>query len=269
MTEPNGGEGGNLEFDTDAASIMSDFYHSPDIVRRRNTALAALDARPGERIVDLGCGPGFYVAELSRQVGPDGIVIAVDPSETMLDETRRRCANAANVEVRSGSATDIVLADNSVDAVISVQVLEYVENVAAALTVMRNAVKPGGRIVVWDVDWETVSWFSADPVRMRRILTAWDDHLAHPALPQWLGGALREAGFVDVAMRAHPYVHAGFGLEGYGSGILRFIAGYVVGRRGITQPDVDAWMDEQVDLAGTGRYYFACTQFCFTAVKPG
>jgi hypothetical protein len=61
------------------------------------------------------------------------------------------------------------------------------------------------RLVVWDVDWSTVSWHSADPDRMRRVLAIWDGHLADPCLPRTLAAGLRSVGFGDIAaIRGRP-----------------------------------------------------------------
>ncbi len=55
-------------------------YHARDMVRRRELAREALAATEGERVLHIGCGPGFFVAELLGEVGPDGHVSGVDAS---------------------------------------------------------------------------------------------------------------------------------------------------------------------------------------------
>ena len=58
---------------------------------------------------------------------------------------------------------------------------------------------------MWDVDWATVSWHSGDPARMRRVLNAWDRHLAHPSLPRTMPTLLRAAGFDEVRLEGHVF----------------------------------------------------------------
>ena len=183
-----------LEFDEATAKQLEVVYGTRDIVRRRRLVREALGARPGERILDIGCGPGFYVAELLDQVGPEGSVVGVDASAAMLTIAARRCEGRENVELHEAGATSLPIDDASVDAALSVQVLEYVDDVAAALGEIHRALKPGGRVVLWDVDWATLSLQTSDEARMERILGAWDEHLADPSLPRTLTAQLRDRG---------------------------------------------------------------------------
>src|SRR5438093_2751198 len=180
-----------LAFDEKTAAHLECLYRSRDVLRRRRLVRAALGAKPGERILDIGCGPGFYVDELGEEVGPKGSVVGLDRSPQMLAVATGRCEGHDNVEFREGEATCLPVDDWSFDAALAVQVLEYVANVGEALSETRRVLKPGGRLVVWDIDWSTLSWHSKDPARMDRVLRAWDAHLAHPALPRTLAPRLR------------------------------------------------------------------------------
>ncbi len=258
-----------LEFDEKAREELEALYRTADADRRRRLVRAALGAAPGERIADVGCGPGFMCAEVATEVGPDGAVIGVDSSPQMLEVAEKRCREHPNVEFRSGEATRLPLDSESADAALCVQVLEYVPDVAAALGELHRVVRPGGRVAVWDIDWATVSWHSADPARMQRVLTAWDEHLAHPSLPLTLGAAMRAAGFEVVEMQAHPFAATGaFDTDTYGAGISGLIARFAAGRAGVTEEDARAWEAEQHALGERGEYTFACLQFCFTAARP-
>lgn len=258
---------GQVSFDAKTGERLEALYRTGDALRRRRLVRAALGAASGERILDVGCGPGFYCAELLHEVGTGGRVVGLDGSPQMLALAERRCEGHANVDLREADATSLPIDDGSFHRAICVQVLEYVRDVPAALAELHRALRPGGRVVVWDVDWATVSWHSADAARMRRVLHAWDEHLAHPSLPRTLAPALRSAGFEDVAMTAHSFATADLHADAYGAAAVPLIASFVPGRNGIDDAEARAWAAEQRALGERGEFYFACLQICFTATR--
>jgi arsenite methyltransferase len=255
-----------LVFDEKIVEQLEVLYRSRDVLRRRKLVYEALGAQPGDRVLDVGCGPGFYSRELLDQVGPEGSVTGVDQSPQMLAVARRRSEGFGNARFEESDATELPVESESFDRALSVQVLEYVEDIPTALAEMHRALRPAGRVVIWDVDWATLSWHSEDPDRMARVLKAWDDHLADPSLPRTLAASLRAAGFEDVRMEGHGFATTELSQESYGGAALPVIERYV---RQQGSPDVDAWADEQRALGERGEFYFACMQFCFSAVRPG
>jgi ubiquinone/menaquinone biosynthesis C-methylase UbiE len=256
-----------LVFDEETGRQLEELYRIGDAVRRRGLVRAALAAARGERILDLGCGPGFYCAELADEVGPEGVIVGVDASPQMLGLAKRRCQRYGNVELHHADLTALPVAGPSFDAALCVQVLEYVPDVAAGLTQIHEALRPGGRVVVWDVDWATVSWHSLYPTRMAQVLHTWEKHLAHPSLPRVLAPALRAAGFERVQMQAHSFASADFDPQTYGVALVQVIKNFVAGRGDVTEQFLDAWAAEQHELGERREYFFACTQFCFTATR--
>jgi SAM-dependent methyltransferase len=257
-----------LQFDAEAAKRIEALYFISDAVRRRGIVRRALAAAPGERVLDVGCGPGFYCLELSEEVGPSGSVVGVDSSPPMLELARERCAGRDNVELREGEATELPVDSSSFDGVVCVQVLEYVADVQAGLAELHRTLRPGGRAVVWDVDWATVSVESRDPGLNARVLRAWDEHLAHPSLPRTLPAHLISVGFEDVKVEAHAFATVGRDPGSYGGALVPFIATFVTGRQGLAEAEAKAWEADQLELIARDEFYFACTQFCFTAAKP-
>ena len=256
-----------LQFDADTARRIEALYQIQDAVRRRELVRAALAAVLGDRVLDAGCGPGFYRLELSQTVGSSGSVVGVDSSPAMLQLAQARCAGRDNVGLLEGEATALPVESATFDGAVCVQVLEYVADVDAALVELHRALRPGGRAVVWDVDWATVSMHSRDTALTTRVLRAWDEHLADPALPRTLGARLRSTGFEDVRVEAHVFAASGRDPERFGVALVPFIATFVAGRRGIGEAEAEAWGAEQRELMERDEFYFASTQFCFTATK--
>jgi arsenite methyltransferase len=217
--------------------------------------------------LDVGCGPGFYVTELLEAVGREGSVAGVDSSADMLAVAAQRAEGRGNVAFHDADAASLPVLDASFERALCVQVLEYVRDVPAALTEMRRALRPGGRVLVWDVDWATVSWHATDRHRAQRMLAAWDKHLTHPSLPRTLAPQLLNAGFEDVRMDAHAFATAELTPDAYGGSLVSLLEQYVTSQGGISQQEAQAWADEQRELGGRGEFFFTVTQFCFTATR--
>jgi arsenite methyltransferase len=254
-----------LAFDERTSKQLEALYEIADVVRRRALVRDALGVREGERVLDVGCGPGFFCAELLDEVGPGGWVTGLDSSPQMLALAERRCAGHENVSFVVADASELTVEDQSVDAALCVQVLEYVADFSTALSELHRALRPGGRAVVWDTDWATVSWHTLDQARMGRVLRAWDEHLAHPSLPQRLAPALRAAGFDEVEIAAHTFATDGRDSGSFGGFVIPLIEAFVPGHNGVGAEETEAWVAEQNELRERGEFFFAYTQFCFTA----
>jgi arsenite methyltransferase len=258
-----------LAFDEDVARQIEALYLTRDAARRRRLVREALGTQPGDRVLDVGCGPGFYCLEIAEEVGPDGRVVGVDAAAPMLDLARRRCEAFDNVTFKQGDIMSIPVEDESFDRAVCVQVLEYVEPATAALSEIKRTLRPGGRVVIWDIDWGTVTWHSSDPALTEQILKAWDHHLAHPSLPRSLAPRLRDAGFEEVQATGHVFsTISTLDPDTYGAAIIPLIASYVTSNRLIDEHAVKAWVDDLRSLSEKGEFYFASAQFCFSGVKP-
>jgi ubiquinone/menaquinone biosynthesis C-methylase UbiE len=257
-----------LSFDERTGRQLEALYQIGDASIRRREVRTALNAKSGERILDVGCGPGFVCAELLEDVGEKGWLTGVDASAQMLELARRRCGEHTNVEFGEGDATSLPVEQASFDAALCVQVLEYVSDYERALAELLRAVRPGGRVLVWDTDWATVSWHSQDAERMRRFLAAWDEHLVHPSLPRVLAPAMRAAGFERVHVDAHTFAASSWDPDSFGVWLIELITSFAAGRSGLSEEDAQAWAAEQRELGERGEFFFTYTQFCFTGSRP-
>jgi len=253
-----------LQFDEEAARRVEAAYTTPDLIAQRRQVLSLLVPKPGEHVVDIGAGPGFLAAEMAAAVGPQGRVYAVEPSASMRELARSR---HASFEIRDGAAEALPLPDAAVDVAVATQVLEYVPDVPAALAEIRRVLRPGGRVLILDTDWDSIVWHSGDPERMRAVLAAWDEHLADPHLPRTLGTTLRDAGFDVDRPVVVPLLNTCADRDTFNAGIIPLIAAFVVGRGGLTEATVRSWAD---DLAALGAAtFFSLNRYVFCAsVRP-
>ena len=256
-------------FDERAAEQLELMYRRRDVVRRRRLVREALAAERNHRVLDIGCGPGFLSAELLADVGAGGSLVGVDASPAMLGVAVRRCEGLGQATFHEGDAIALPVEDRSFDRALCVQVLEFVADVPAALAELYRVLRPGGRALVWDVDWSTLSWHSLDQARMQRMLRAWDRHLAHPALPRSLAACLRAAGFTQVCAEGHAFVTTELDPKTYGGAMLGIVEAYLSGLTDVDREEAKAWADEQRELGARGAYFCGVIQVCFTATRRG
>jgi hypothetical protein len=83
-----------------------------------------------------------------------------------------------------------------------------------------------------------------------------------------LAAQLRSVGFDDVHMTAHTFATTRLDPASFAATVCQFVTHFVAGRCGLTEADVAAWMAEQRQLDERNEFFFACTQFCFTARRP-
>ena len=129
------------------------WVEAPHPLITRDRLREVLDPRPGERILEIGPGTGYYTLDLAGWIGPDGSVEIFDLQQEFLDHTLERAAERGltNVVPTQGDATSLPYDDDSVDAVVLTAVLGEIPDRAAAMREIARALKPGGRLVVGEL----------------------------------------------------------------------------------------------------------------------
>jgi arsenite methyltransferase len=253
----------SMRFDADAARKVEQIYLTPDVVVQRARVLELLQLRPDEQVADLGCGPGLLAESMARQVGQGGSVRCIDSSAPMLSLARRRCAALPWVTVDEGDVASLNFPDASVDVVVCTQVYEYVADIERALNELRRVLKPDGRALIVDTDWESAVWANGDARRMARVLDAWDKHCAHPQLPRTLSGKLHQAGLQLERVEVVAIVNPQLDVDTYSHNMIEVIAAYAASRGGIEREEARAWAEDLNSRAGD--YFFSLNRYVFLA----
>ena len=145
------------------------------MVAHRADTLARLALAPGERVLDIGSGPGFLAEAMAEAVGPRRRVLGIDisPDFVARAEARRR---HGWLSYRQADATAIPERDAAFDVIVSTQVAEYLPDVEAFAREAFRLLRPGGRGTVLATDWGGVVWHAEDPARMARVMRAFEPH---------------------------------------------------------------------------------------------
>jgi SAM-dependent methyltransferase len=257
-------------FDAAASRKLEAAYLTPDVVEQRHATVRALALRPGERVLDVGSGPGLLAAEMAQAVGPAGHVTGLDVSDAMLALGQRRCSSldgAGRVGFAKADATALPFGDATFDAATSVQVYEYVADLPRALAELHRVLSPGGRALILDTDWDSIVWHAAGSGRMRRLLAAWAGRFADPYLPRSLASQLRAAGFQVDRPQVLVLLNPEYDPDTYSVASGEIMADFAVSRGALTREDADAWLADLRQLGREGRYFFSLNRYLFLATR--
>ncbi|MFF7591381.1 methyltransferase domain-containing protein [Kitasatospora purpeofusca] len=150
----------STEFETAAPDPIGylDRVAATDLGRSyKGHMLDVLDIRPGQTVLDLGCGPGTDLTSLAQAVTGTGTVIGVDHDPAAVETARARTADQHTVTVRLGDIHDLPLPDHAADRARTDRVLQHVTDPARALRELHRVLRPGGRLVMGEPDWDTLT----------------------------------------------------------------------------------------------------------------
>jgi SAM-dependent methyltransferase len=138
----------------------------------------------GQRVLDVGCGPGALTTELVARLGPEAVT-AVDPSEPFVEAARER---HPGVDVQRAGAEDLPFDDDSFDAALAQLVVHFMTDPVGGIREMARVTRPGGMVAacVWDhagghgplsVFWQAAHELDDDVLDESRLAGAREGHL--------------------------------------------------------------------------------------------
>jgi len=254
------------KFDAEGVKRLERMYGSPAIVEQRARTRAALAIQPGERGLDIGCGPGFLLCEMAAEARA---VVGIDASPDMVEAARLRAKQQGllNTRVLAGDASALDMPSSSFDFASAVQVYLYVKNVESALAEAARVLKPGGRLVVVDTDWESCVWLTSDAARNRRMLDGWASQFAQPHLPPALPRLLARAGLRLEAVESFAVLNLRPEPGSFSAGIVDMLP-RIVSPLGIDPTEAEAWAADLRARTGEGDYFFSVNRYLFRARRP-
>jgi len=234
----------------------------PDVRARRARSIDLLDAGPGHTLLDVGCGIGTAVLEAERRFGASTRCEGVDLSAVMIEEARRRAAEAGSPAVfHLASADRLPHADASLDGYRAERVYQHLGDPMAALAEARRCLRPGGRIVLVDQDWDLCVFDGDDLAAGRAVTRAFANSLANGTVGRQHRRLLRDAGFHDVSVTAEAVTSASGDDYGFMPALLEKAA--LAG--GLDGALVARWADDQKRRIAEDGFFMTMTHFIAVA----
>jgi ubiquinone/menaquinone biosynthesis C-methylase UbiE len=161
------------------AAFLEERSQAPDIQAVNHKFCELLAAKPGEHLLEVGSGSGLLCRLLAPLLKPDGCIVGVDVSTEMTAEACKYAMAdgiSAGIAFETGTADALPYPDASFDGAFAVRLLLHVAEPDQVICEMKRVVKPGGRVVVMDWDFDTITVDHPDRELTRRLLQWRSDH---------------------------------------------------------------------------------------------
>src|SRR5581483_11838613 len=138
--------------------LMDSFRTVPTFAELKRMMLDQVAPAAGQRVLDVGCGPGDDTRQIAARLVPGGLAVGLDRSAVMVGEARRRAGGSGlPLEFHTGDACALEFPDATFDACRAERVLVHVNDPGRAVAEMTRVTRPGGRVVAFDGDSVTVT----------------------------------------------------------------------------------------------------------------
>jgi ubiquinone/menaquinone biosynthesis C-methylase UbiE len=245
------------------AAFLEERSRLPDVQEVNQKLCQAVAAKPGERLLEVGSGSGVLCRMLAPQLQQAGCIVGVDISPEMTAEARKYALSAgihAGIAFETGAAEALPYSDASFDGAIAVRLLLHVSDPDLVIREMARVVKPGGKILVMDWDFDTVTVDHPDREQTRRLLH-WrsDQHGGNNWSGRQLWRRMQVAGLRNLSV--HPWVTVTHSeADGLTQSLWR--AAQVACEGGAISPDEqEAWVNELKGCIQAGTFFASIVYF--------
>lgn len=225
-----------------------------------------LDIREGHRILEVGCGTGDDARVMASLVGPGGEVVAVDGSTAMIAEARKRAEGSGLlVRFEPGDAHHLGFPADSFDGSRCDRTFMHLQDPPKALAEMMRVTRPGGRVVVYEVDFETLVIDAPDRPLARMIVNAWCDGFRNGWLGRRVPALFHDSGLRDVTVSAET-LRLTYPLAVPMVGPLTVERALASGA--ISPSQAEGWLTWLRETEEAGRLFCTLTGFLVAGRKP-
>ena len=230
-------------------------------------AHSLLQLRPGERILDVGCGCGDDLRELATLVTPNGCAVGIDSSQAMIDEARQRTAGCElPLQFEPGDAGRLPWPADYFDACRADRVFQHLPDPERALNEMLRVLKPGGRVLIVDRDWGMVAVDASDVSTTRVILNRACAGIRNGWMGRRLGGLFKKAGVINAQVQTQSISINSFAVADTLLD-LRVVRDHAIAEGLVTQDVAAKWLDDLLERDAAGRFLATLTLYLACGTK--
>lgn len=254
-------------FDRVDASASAEDYVAWMAHQRQGLADGGLDAlglAPGDRVLDLGCGPGVDLAGLTGRVGPDGLAVGLDRSAAM---AAAACTHAATpVVVGDGQA--LPFRSSALAGAWARAVLIHTPGPAAAVTELARVVRPGGVVVLSEPDHGTHIVATDEGDVFERIRAHRRTTFRHPLVGRDLPALAVAAGLDVVGRWLTPIEHRSFATARAAGGPFDVAVRAAVDAGAVTADEGARYLASLEERDAAGAFLFAAMAVSVVCRRP-
>lgn len=250
--------------------VLEEGDATPGWAELRRTWLDFSSVRSGDRVLDVGCGTGVVTRDLAQRVGHQGRVVGIDPSTRLIEEALRRAEEEGlkdRIEFRCADGAALPFPDGYFDLVVASAVFGHVPNGMEVLTEMVRVARPGGTVLAFEHDIDTIVINAADRDLTRRIIHAYCDCYFTSG---WAGRELyamfREAALEEIQVL--PLMHTSTEFGAYWQRVAERLSTVAVKTGMVSEQEAGVWRGDLERKGHEGRFFASRGYFCLRGRTP-
>ena len=229
-----------------------------------------LETQAGSHILDIGCGPGTDAQDLAEIVGPNGRVIGVDKSETMVASAQERTQDLSlPLEYQVGDVYKLDFEDNTFDGCRADRVFHHLDKPEDALAELIRVARPRARIVLAEPDFDSFLIDSPNKVVTRKVIQQRSDLYPNGWCGRQLPSLFKKAGLTDLIVLPKIFIFDDFDIVNQQLLGLRDAAEILQEAGKLSIQQVEDWLTQLAQANQNGLFFCVGTLFVVSGQKAG
>ncbi len=247
-------------------------YVNPDYLRvvgefvnhLKQRTYSLMQILPGQKVLDVGCGPASDTLQLGQLVGPTGKVFGVDYDQAMIDEAEKRADQAGMagwVKHECADSGSLPFETDEFDACRSERLFQHLHDPERTLSEMIRVTKPGGRVVVLDTDWGSFSIDTSEADIERRLVRFFaEKQLLNGFSGRHLYHLFKQQNLTDVTVELCPLYVTSYSLARQLITLFNTTEPIALGEGIVTEGEIQRWHASLEQADSHDAFFCSVTQ---------